>query len=316
MNFPWRIFVTVIPLIMAMIALQFFVPDNDLRAAMPSDWWKSHLKPEGYSGGFIGYATASSVHILMCITVIAFNLYHIWACTAATRRNLITIAVLYTLLLSVLLLVTKNPDLAVYKITFLNIKELYEGTRLFGVLQDSLGFHVMLPTLFGIAATIFAATGAESLFADFDKEASKLNQLELKAKIAILKRGFQSLSVVLVSTIIAAAIAFHLPARLYQGEGEKLINAYADELTIFWGAIFTLTLIATYAPHLFRLRSLSKAYAKQLRKSQPDSSLPDWLSDTALFGNLQTHLGAIFTLLAPLITGSIGSVIQSLSAVS
>lgn len=312
MTFPWRIFVTVVPLIMAILALQFFVPENGLRATMPEDWWQSQMKSPGYSGGYIGYATAASVHILICVVVIVFNLYHIWACNETARRRLLSMATLYFVVLSVLLVLTDHPGLAAYKITFLNIRELYTGTQLFDALKDMLGVHVMVPTIFGVAAVIAAATGAESLFVDFDKEASNLNEQALKAKIAILKRGFQSLSVVLVSTVIAAAIAFHLPARLYEGDGEKLINAYADEVTIFWGAIFTLTLLATYVPQLFRLRGLSKRYMKTQKQKADDGALPDWLSDTALFGNFKSHLVTLFTLLAPLITGSLSSVIQSL----
>ncbi|TQV71912.1 hypothetical protein [Denitrobaculum tricleocarpae] len=312
MIFPWRIFVTIVPLMIALLALQFFVPDTELRATMAESWWQSQLKPAAYSGGFIGYATAVSVHILICIVVIAFNLYHIRACEKSSRRRLLSIAIAYLLLLSGLLIATNHPGLAAYKITFLNFRELYAGSHLFDVLQTMLGVQVIVPTLFGIAAVIFAATGAESLFVDFDKEAPKLSEAELKAKIAILKRGFQSLSIVLVSTTIAAAVFFHLPARLYKEDGEKIVTAYADEVTIFWGAIFTLTLIATYAPHLFRLRSLSKSYAKALKRSADGSGLPEWLSDTALFGNFKTHLTTLFTLLAPLITGSLSTIIQSL----
>lgn len=312
MTFPWRIFVTIVPLIVAILALQFFVPDNGLRATMTEGWWQSQMKAPGYSGGFIGYATAASVHILICVVVIIFNLYHIWACNEAARRRLLSIATLYFVILGSLLLLTDHPALSAYKITFLNIRDLYMGTQLFDALKDMLGVHVMVPTIFGIAAVIAAATGAESLFADFDKEASRLNEKALKAKIATLKRGFQSLSVVLVSTVIAAAIAFHLPARLYTGKGEEIINAYADEVTIFWGAIFTLTLLATYAPQLFRLRQLSKNYIKVKKQAGDDGGLPEWLSDTALFGNFKTHIATLFTLLAPLITGSLSGILQSL----
>lgn len=312
MTFPWRIFVTIVPLVMALLALQFFVPENGLRATMTEDWWQSQMKSPGYSGGYIGYATAASVHVLICVVVIVFNLYHIWACNEAARRRLLSIATAYFVGLGILLVLTDHPGIAAYKITFLNIRELYVGTQLFDALKDMLGVHVMVPTIFGIAAVIAAATGAESLFVDFDKEASGLTEQALKAKIAILKRGFQSLSVVLVSTVIAAAIAFHLPARLYKGDGEKLINAYADEVTIFWGAIFTLTLLATYLPHLFRLRELSKRYMKTQKQKADDGVLPDWLSDTALFGNFKSHLTTLFTLLAPLLTGSLSSIIQAL----
>ncbi len=312
MTFPWRIFVTIVPLVMAILALQFFVPENGLRATMPEEWWLSQMKSPGYSGGYIGYATAASVHILICVVVIVFNLYHIWTCDQAARNRLLVIATLYFFTLGLLLVLTNHPGLAAYKITFLNIRELYEGTQLFDALKDMLGVHVMVPTIFGVAAVIAAATGAESLFVDFDRETSNLNEQALKQKIAILKRGFQSLSVVLVSTVIAAAIAFHLPARLYEGDGEKLINAYADEVTIFWGAIFTLTLLATYLPQLFRLRELSKRYMKTQERKADESAVPEWLSDTALFGNFKSHLTTLFTLLAPLITGSLSSVIQSL----
>lgn len=315
MAFPWRVFVTIVPLLTAIAALQLFVPDTELRATLPDAWWSSQMKPAGYHGGFIGFATAASVHILVCLTVIAFNLYHLWTCAAAIRRNLIILALVYASLVCLFMVLTEDPNLAAYKLTYLNIRELYEGTPQAEEILAGFSLHVLLPTLFGIFAVSFAATGAESLFTEFDRDAGKLNGETLKTKIAILKRGFQSLSVVLVSTVIAAAISFHLPARLYDGEGAKLISAYADEMTIFWGAIFTLTLLATYAPHLFRLRNLSRNYARVLQKREPGAPLPEWLSDTALFGNLKSHVGAVFTLLAPLITGSLGNIIQTVAAV-
>lgn len=315
MIFPWRVFVTIVPLLIAIAALQFFVPDTELRSTMSEAWWASQMKPAGYHGGFIGYATAASVHILVCITVIAFNLYHLWSCEAPVRRNLILLALSYAFVVCLFMVLTNDPNLAAYKLTYLNIRELYVGTPQADLILAGFSLHVLLPTLFGIVAVAFAATGAESLFTEFDKDAGKLTGEELKAKIAILKRGFQSLSVVLVSTVIAAAVSFHLPARLYDGDGAKLISNYADEVTIFWGAIFTLTLLATYAPHLFRLRNLSRSYAKVLQERQPGAPQPEWLSDTALFGNMRSHIGAVFTLLAPLITGSLGNIIQTVAAV-
>lgn len=315
MIFPWRVFVTIVPLLIAIAALQLFVPDTALRATMPETWWAMHMKPAGYSGGFIGYATAASVHILVCITVIAFNLYHLLTCEASTRRYLIILALSYAFVVCLFMVLTNDPDLAAYKLTYLNIRELYVGTPQADRILASFSLHVLVPTLFGIVAVAFAATGAESLFTEFDNDAGKLNGEVLKAKIAILKRGFQSLSVVLVSTVITAAVSFHLPARLYENEAAKLVSDYADEVTIFWGAIFTLTLLATYAPHLFRIRSLSQSYAKVLQEREPGAAQPEWLSDTALFGNMRSHIGAVFTLLAPLITGSLGNLIQTVAAV-
>lgn len=317
MTFPWRIFVTIVPLLIALVTLQFLVPETDLHAPMPKGpmpegWWSSQLKPTTYSGGFIGYAAAVSVHILICIVVIVFNLYHISNSEAGSQRKLLSIACLYLLTLAILLIVTNHPGLIAYKITFLNFQSFYAGSHLFEALGPMIGLQVIVPTIFGIAAVIFAATGAESLFVDLDKDASALNEQAFKAKIAILKRGFQCLSIVLVSTTIAAAVFFHLPARLYEEDAAKIVTAYADEVTIFWGAIFTLTLIATYAPHLFRLRTLGNRHAEALKLNADHSGLPEWLSDTALFGNFKNHLATLITLLAPLITGSLSTVIQQL----
>lgn len=316
-TFPWRIFVTILPLLIALVTLQFLVPETDLHAPapngpLPEGWWPSQLKPASYSGGFIGYAAAVSVHILICIVVIVFNLYHISSCEEGKRRKLLSIACLYLLTLSVLLIVTNHPGLAAYKITFLNFQGLYGGSYLSDPLDAIIGLQVIVPTVFGIAAVIFAATGAESLFVDLDRDASALNERAFQAKIAVLKRGFQCLSIVLVSTTIAAAVFFHLPARLYKEDAAKIVTAYADEVTVFWGAIFTLTLIATYAPQLFRLRTLGNRHAQALKLNAGHGGLPEWLSDTALFGNFKNHLATLITLLAPLITGSLSTVIPSL----
>ena len=91
---------------------------------------------------------------------------------------------------------------------------------------------------------------------------AKSGQTRPEEAVIRLLHGFMAMSGLLVASTLLLTLSFRLPAALY-GTGEVAeariaeYLGFANVLSVFWGAVFTLTLVAVYAPHALALQSLS-----------------------------------------------------------
>ena len=91
---------------------------------------------------------------------------------------------------------------------------------------------------------------------------AKSGQTKPEEAVNRLLHGFMAMSGLQVASTLILALSFRLPAALY-GTGEVAeariaeFLGFANALSVFWGAVFTLTLVTVYAPHALALRSLS-----------------------------------------------------------
>ena len=109
-----------------------------------------------------------------------------------------------------------------------------------------------------------------------------------------------AMSGLLVASTLLLMLSFRLPALLY-GTGEAAdariaeCLGFANVMSAFWGAVFTLTLIAVYAPHALALRSLSGLPLAQLLSKGPGNASPVKI--------LVEKVGVVVSTLAPLLAG-------------
>lgn len=235
----------------------------------------------------------------------------------ARRRELSWFAVIYWIAVVVTLLVLTRFDLHVYEVTYDTVADLFllahpvvaaAMTGDFGASWLSRqGIAAVLPTV--VAGAVAATVSLEELEQDLaapDRDPSA-DAGRITATLGELTEGVKGLGVVLVSSTVTASLFFHLPETLYGGDVAKSVNAYAATMSVFWGANFTLTLLAIYVPPYLRVRRLAARY---------EVALPavDAGGNTSWLAPLWRRLDVILPLLGPLAAGPMANLLQGLLA--
>ena len=152
----------------------------------------------------------------------------------------------------------------------------------------------LLPYMAGILAA--AATSA------LVSVASRLKDLETWAKV--LEQAFRATAFVLVASTIAMMLFYYLPLSLVEDKAtQALVTGFAQGLALFWGIVFSLTLLAVFGPaYLMLSRAMATAEVT-------DADLQKRLADR----NLPKQAARVLTTLAPLLVGSSASVVEMLA---
>lgn len=127
-----------------------------------------------------------------------------------------------------------------------------------------------------------------------------------------LQECFYVLSAVLVTSTLSVAIFFHLPIELIEQENaaRKALGVYTKGLSIFWGGIYTLTLMAIFLAPAFLLWYRARVYAHKFHAVDSPKQFHDWLSSQELAITTNRHIGNFTALLAPLMVSMVSSASQ------
>jgi len=91
--------------------------------------------------------------------------------------------------------------------------------------------------------------------------------------------------------------------------GAYAVSKFATGLSTFWGALFSITLVATFAAPALRL--LNEAYGRRtVLRDSPEFRL--WLHEH-VFQSIKRQLGTVLSLMAPLLVGPVSSLLSSFS---
>ncbi len=134
----------------------------------------------------------------------------------------------------------------------------------------------------------------------------------LDARVQALQKAVYLLSAVLVSSTVTITLFAHLPVGLLPGGSGSLaaaVSTYATGLSTFWGALFSITLVATFAMPALSL--LGAAYGRESQARDSDD-LRDWLQ-AHVFQSIRRQFATVFSLLAPLLVGPLSSLLSSVS---
>ncbi len=155
---------------------------------------------------------------------------------------------------------------------------------------------ILLPATAGVAVVCAGSCHATAIVHDARAEENKAEEA-----VSRLLHAFMAMSGLLVASMLLLMLSYRLPASLYgTGEAADLriaeYLAFANVLSIFWGAVFTLTLVAVYAPHALALRSLSGLSLGQILSKglESGSSVKSWVQKT------EVAVSAVAPLLAAL----------------
>ena len=168
-----------------------------------------------------------------------------------------------------------------------------------------------IPTFSGMGAVVFAAGFAYGNAGGLPSFEDPEWRTVFNQRIKALQNSVYALSTVLVSSTIAITFFAHLPTGLLTDSSglATAVSKYAVGLSTFWGALFSLTLVATFAAPAFLL--LRQAYGyESVGKDTADHRV--WLHEH-VFVSIKKQLVNVASLLAPLLVGPLSSLLSSLA---
>jgi len=320
----WLLLPPTVPLVVAALLVQFIGPAD--MGTVPAPGESAAPEPAGFRhlGDRITFAAAVSLHLTVCAGALGYYAWLLRAARPRFRRALhaaplgLGAVVLAALATSAHL----EPVSVIHHYTYGNIRDLFEAlaatedlTRaLPGLGLSRLALYVLLPSALGIFSVTFAAAAVVFLVHSLASAGEAAWEEELRDCHDTLFRCFYVLSAVLVTSTLAASAFFHMPVGLLAAEAESAgaLRAYADGLTLFWGTVFTLTLLAVFAAPLLILWRQAQGYAARTSGVRDRRAFHAWLAERGLQKRLAEQLQGVGALLAPLLVGPLGTLLETL----
>lgn len=271
-----------------------------------------------YTGVMTGY-------VLACAAITAWFAMRIRTSRLepSRRRELCRFAIIYWIVVVATLIVLARFDLHIYAVTYDRVADLFlmahpaVAAAMTGDLGVSWmsrqGVAAVLPTAVGMSTVVAGAVAATVCLEEFEHDLAVADRDKsadpalVTATLGRLTEGVKALGVVLVGSTVTASLFFHLPETLYGGDVAKSVNAYAATMSVFWGANFTLTLLAVYVPPYLGVRRLAVRHEVVFPNPGAEDSA-SWLAP------LWRRMDVILPLLGPLAAGPAANLLQSLLA--
>lgn len=279
-GWPVSMAVVAAPLALGVVVLQIYGPVGEL---LTDDQLKSLHEMQPTVGGSLTYVSVTLLHYTVCVCALFYFVRLVADVPVALRRRyLLTAFVLAVVVLFYLfgplcfrefvpLWFSENAG-RVHELLYYNFEKVYERTgqcdtttqdqcQIFPTLYPA----IFWPTFFGVVAAAAGAAAANvqgRLVADAgDGKDDSFYATRRRS----LKYSSLLLGAVLTTSTVSSAVFLHLPQRIFDNDQqrgfckpqdwalEKLQN-YGDELTLFLGTIYTLTVLAAIAWPFWRLQ--------------------------------------------------------------
>jgi hypothetical protein len=165
------------------------------------------------------------------------------------------------------------------------------------------GLAVIVPVI-----AVMAACSAIAL----PENGNALNPDYLTMQMRNLKEVLNAGSALLVSGILHMDAWLRWPASLVSDKGvQDGMLGVALAITLFWGATFTLVLIATYGPAATYLGTRAREVLRQEKFVEEIPDPDQWLEDHGFYFTPGDQLPQIGVMLAPLLAGPLGSLLMA-----
>ena len=273
-----------LPLILSVVVVELFYDPKMLKhvsknilANLQVAIYRSVSEVDGVLEHILEVAGITVVYISVCVALIAYfcsdtSRLCMCSCKKAAIRN----AGFLTFLLffaSVYLL--SYCDLVIYKVTYHLLRDVYaKAETIVGVgksMVSTIGciprylIFIILPMIFGVftvcAGSCHAITMTERVRAKEIQAGSALNSL---------LHGLMAMSIVLVLSTILVVTNWQIPMPLFGSSGNRLepFVRISQATSVFWGAVFTSTIIAVYGPQMIRLTQVANQDLRYIVNSE------------------------------------------------
>lgn len=299
----------VLPLASALIVLEILHGDAGLLALETEPLFVETDSELRLLSGLLVYAAVGLFHLTVCLMV------GIWAVVRLLHRpHRIVLRTIIVLALSlgacVLMGYTarqENLDGALF-LTYRNICAVIHAAGLSShFFPDNctssgvslLAWIALLPLVAGILATGFTS----ALVSAGIETSENTDEADLKDTASRLRDAFQANVVILVTSTVTLSLFFKLPLSVLHGDAIQAFSLYGSAMTLFYGMIFTLTLLTIFAPA--RLLLLRTA------RIRGDDILSESLSDVLGVKDIRQRFLSFLLTLSPLLVGATSPLLEA-----
>ncbi len=267
-----------------------------------------------FFNGFFTYLSVGLFHVFGCLTVIFYMGLRVLRMAPATRnRTLIVFGLSLAILVGVNFLARMDALIGGLSLAYRNVCDVLVNAQVAGQIMPEYGcksrgiskfaWLAAVPYLFGLLAAASASAVVSGLVSDRDGN--------LAERIAGVTRAFHATAFVLVTSVLALVLFYKLPLLIIADESAAgLVTDYAQGITMYWGALFTVTLLAIFGPANVILNQ--QAIQAQLASPEEVSiDGPKFFMDP----NTRAMLSKVLTTLSPLLIGSAGPFFETISNV-
>lgn len=299
---PWTILLTGVPLLVALLLLNLIGP-------VSGPLLGPGVAISDYFPGLITFTAAAMAQMSLCLGALLIFLRMFIRTCGIGRGPYVTFALIYGAVVLVLLALMPGWSGVAGELTF------GTGARIFaesgtlwvhggaGVSRLFLGYY--LPSAFGVVATIAGATTMAALVRSARLAPEQDRPAIQERTRTYLRSVLYLLSLILVLSTLAASLYFHLPRVVLDGAERTVLLSFASEISLFWGAVYSMTLAAAVVPPfmLYREAILPNTFGKHpggTGLSEADS-LPRQFAQ---------RFELMVTIMAPVVTGPLATLVQ------
>lgn len=324
----WLAALPLMPLVALTVALSaLFDPARELdflgfdAAEFVAEPGRSYI----HLGDMLTYYALAAVHVLVCLVAIGWYLGRMQALPAGRRRRahaylgsilalLVPLVVLFAVFANDSVIVQLGFKATCMALETAGLPTGLAGDGCFAAGEISkLTLLAWIPTFAGMGAVVFAAAAAHGIAGGLPPPGTPEWREAVDRRIDALEKAFYVLSAVLVSSTIAITLFARLPVGLLREESPLAgpMSAYAIGLSTFWGALFTLTLAATFAGAVWQIVQSARGATAAETVADP-SDLRLWLREH-VFVSIRKQLANVVGVLAPLLVGPLSSLLSTLA---
>jgi hypothetical protein len=276
--------------------------------------------------GALTLSTAALIHFFVSLAALTLAILTLRNVPGSRMYASVGIALALTLAVILpLLAVTAGRSITAVNLTYFAVEDLLGATNAASPLREAgslTPLHIWIygPTLLGIVSVAMMAAAAFAQLSMLDAKQIH-SEAEKEALICLVYKHIKAcaymLSLVLVTSATTASLYFHLPLRALgplneAGElSEQRLQAFADQLSLFWGGVFTLTLIAAIGIPLLLVQGRLRDFLDSLKPPELAVQTRDRLSKVGFLYDGREQAKLIFSFMAPLATGPLASLMQS-----
>jgi hypothetical protein len=267
-------------------------------------------------GDLITYGAASYIQLATCAAVLFLHWGYLARQPVAARRACVRLLLVVLVVGAVVAALVRMTDAAAYALTYdltrrllLGIEGLPAEFAAEGYLlgQSRMFFSAALPFVTGVLVVAFGAAVGAAESAPVDPAEPDWER-RFDQRLRRLQSAFRGASLVLATSAMSLMLFLRLPAPLLGAPGDAAVSRFTLGLTVYWGVVMTMTLLALFLPPYLALR---REAIRRHAASGAGQDAESWL-DERQHRPMMRNLANLATVLAPILVGPVGSLVQSL----
>ena len=305
----WKLLVVVVPALLSVLTVELLVGPELVELLVGRLAQGVDAQPR-FARGMIMMSALTVSYVALCLALLAYYCNGVAASTlpASRKRRAAVVGITTWIVFHAVLVGLSVFDLQIYSVAYDSIVRIYQqaggpvATAMTGdAVLPGVSRHlisILLPVAFGVAVVCAGSCHAGAIVEGARVEDQRERGHAARDAADRLIHGMIAMSALLVASTLLLTLYFRLPQALYgTGEAASALGAeyldFANVVSIFWGVVMTLTLVAVYAPHAVALRSLASVPLGQLLEKGTEGGV--------FYSGLVKRAEVVLSALAPLL---------------